>query len=181
MDLVIDGAAVHEEQASCDPEGKCKRGPQTGEHVVGADVGAEGADVFDGGVAALRGGEGGGENGGARGGVGCGGVQADYGAGGDWLVVVLGEGNRKDIRVVSHMQHDPDAIHDFVAAVGVEETGHVAVFVGETEFPRVEFAVELAVLLLPLLHIGESGDVDGLFQEPVDLGEDSEDFNVVAE
>ena len=40
------------------------------------------------------------------------------------------------LRVVRHMQHDPDAIDDFVASVGVEEARHVAVFAWEAEFPR---------------------------------------------
>lgn len=72
--MVVDCAAVDEEESGGDPEGKGKGRAETGEHGVVADVGAEGADVFDGGVAALGGGEGRGEDWGAGCWVGCGGV-----------------------------------------------------------------------------------------------------------
>jgi hypothetical protein len=78
--LVVDGGAVDEQEAGGDPEAEGEGRAEFGEHVVGADVGAEGADVFDGGVAALAGAVGGGEDGGAGCWVGRGGVESDYGA-----------------------------------------------------------------------------------------------------
>jgi hypothetical protein len=89
---VVERRAVYQEHARGYPEAEGEGGPEFGEHVVRAGVGAEGADVFDGCVAALAGGEGGGENGGAYGWVGGGGVEADDGAVGlGMLVGVVGE------------------------------------------------------------------------------------------
>lgn len=46
-------ASVYEEEARSDPDAEGEGGTQFGEHPIGADVLAEGGDVFDGIEAAL--------------------------------------------------------------------------------------------------------------------------------
>lgn len=99
----------------------------------------------------------------------------------DFLPLGFGRGMGRYVRVVGNVQHNPDTVDDLVATVGVEEARHVAVFAWQTELPRVQLAIQLTVFLLPSLDVREGADVHGLLQETVDLGENADDLDVVAE
>ena len=60
------------------------------------------------------------------------------------------------------------------------DLGHVVVVVGQLEFPDFEHGVEFPVAALPVFDVGEGRDVHGLLEELVDLGEDAQNFDVVA-
>lgn len=86
------------------------------------------------------------------------------------------------LRVVGNVQHDPETIDSLAAcALLIEQSGHVAVFAWQTELPSRQLRVEVAILLLPLLDVGEGTNVNRLLEEAVDLRKDADDFDVVTE
>lgn len=54
----------------------------------------------------------------------------------------------KYARVISSVQHDPDAV-DMLGTGWAEQSRHVAVLTGQIVFPAAELTVELTILLLP--------------------------------
>jgi hypothetical protein len=60
---------------------------------------------------------------------------------------------RVGLRVICDMQHDPDTIDNFAAAIGVEQACHVSILTRKRELPAVQSTVELTVFALPLLNI----------------------------
>lgn len=83
--------------------------------------------------------------------------------------------------MVRHMKHDPYAVNDLIATIGIEEARHVSILAWEAEFPCTELTIQISVFLLPLFDVGEPADVNRFLQEAVYLGQNADDFNVVTE
>lgn len=83
--------------------------------------------------------------------------------------------------MIRDVQHDPYAVHYLVASIRVEQARHVAILAWEAELPLVKLAVQLTILLLPLLDVRQGANVDRLLQEAMYLRKNADDFDVVAE